>query len=67
MIQIIFQIHGSNFVKCGGQLGVKSTLSSGRCRSGVLYIQIPNLISKGVLRAALITLCPCRWFSYWYT
>jgi len=27
------------------------------CRSDVLYIQIPNLISKGVLRATLITLC----------
>jgi len=28
-----------------------------------LYIQIPNLISKGVSRATLITLCPCRRFT----
>jgi len=42
---------------CGGQLGAKPTQSSGRCRSDVLCIQIPNLISRGVLRATLITLC----------
>jgi len=38
---------------------VKSIWSSGRCRSDVLCrpIQIPNLISRGVLRATLITLC----------
>jgi len=48
----------------GGQLDVKPILSSGRCRSGVLYTQIPNLISKGILRAALIRLCPFRWFTY---
>jgi len=32
----------------GAQLGVKPTQSSGRSRNGVLYIQIPNLISRGV-------------------
>jgi len=38
---------------------VKSIWSSGRCRSDVLCrpIQIPNLVSRGVLRATLITLC----------
>jgi len=36
---------------------VKPIQSSGQCRSDVSYIQIPNLISRGVLRAALITLC----------
>ena len=41
---------------CGGQLGAKPIQSSGRCRSDVLYIQIANLISRGVLRATLITL-----------
>ena len=30
--------------------------SLGRCRSDVLCIQIPNFISRGVLRATLITL-----------
>ena len=41
-----------------GHLGVKPIWSSGRCRSDVLYsIQIPNLISRSVLRAILITLC----------
>jgi len=44
----------------GGQLGVKPIESTGRCRSHVLYIQIPNLISRCVLRAKLITLCLCR-------
>jgi len=39
-----------------GQLGAKP-ISSGRCRSDVLYIQITNLISRGVLKATLITLC----------
>jgi len=29
-----------------------------------VYIQIPNLISRGVLRATLSTLRPCRWFAY---
>ena len=41
----------------GGQLGAKPIQSSGRCRSDVLYIQITNLISRGVLRATLTTLC----------
>jgi len=41
----------------GGQLGVDPIWSSGRCRSDILYIQIPNLISTGVLRATLITFC----------
>ena len=41
----------------GGQLGVKPIWSSGRCRSDVLCIQIPNLISTGVLRAIAIALC----------
>jgi len=43
----------------GGQIGVKSIWSSGRCRSDVLCrpIHIPNLISRGVLRAILTTLC----------
>jgi len=41
----------------GGQLGVKPIWSSGRCRSDVLCIQIPNLISRGVLRATVIALC----------
>jgi len=36
-------------------------------RSDVLCIPIPNLICRGVLRATLITLCPCRWCTYWYT
>ena len=36
---------------------MKPVLSSGRCRSDDLYIQIPNLICRGVLRATLITLC----------
>jgi len=36
---------------------VKPIWSSDRCRSDVLYIQIPNLISRGVLSATLITLC----------
>ena len=36
-------------------------------RSDVLCIPIPNLIYRGVLRATLITLCPCRWCTYWYT
>ena len=36
---------------------MKPIWSSGRCRSNVLYIQILNLISKGVLRATLRTLC----------
>ena len=36
---------------------MKPIQSSGRCRSNILYIQIPNLIYKGVLRATLITLC----------
>ena len=51
--------HGSNFVvKCGGrQHSVKPIQSSGRCRSYVSYIKFPNLISRGVLRATLITLC----------
>jgi len=51
--------HGRNFVvKCKRQLDVKPMSSSGGCRSDVfLYIQIPNLISRGVLRATLITLC----------
>ena len=51
--------HGRNFVvKCGGgQLGVKPISSSGRCRSNILYIKIPNLISRGVLRSTLIILC----------
>jgi len=48
----------------GGQLGVKAIQSSGRCRSDVLYIQIPTLISKGILRATLIKLCSCRWVTY---
>jgi len=35
--------HGRNFVlKCGGQLGVKPKQLSGRCRSDVFYIQIPE-------------------------
>ena len=41
----------------GGQLGVKPISSSGRCRSNILYIKIPNLISRGVLRSTLIILC----------
>jgi len=36
---------------------VKPIWSSGRCRSDVLCTQIPNFISRGVLRATLITLC----------
>jgi len=36
---------------------VKPIYSSGRCRRDVLYIQIPNLICRGVLRSTLITLC----------
>jgi len=36
---------------------VKPIWSSGRCRSDVLCIQIPNLISRGVLRATVIALC----------
>jgi len=40
----------------GGQLGVKPIWSSGRCRSDILCIEIPNLISRGVLRATLVTL-----------
>jgi len=28
---------------------------------------IPNFIYRGVLRATRITLCPCRWCTYWYT
>ena len=38
---------------------MKSIWSSGRCRSDVLCrpIHIPNLISRGVLRAILTTLC----------
>jgi len=28
---------------------------------------IPNPISRGVLRATLITICPYRVFTYWYT
>jgi len=36
---------------------VKPIWSSGRCKSDVLYIQILNHISRGVLRATLITLC----------
>ena len=31
------------------------------------YIQISNLICRGVLRAIPITFCPCRWLTYWYT
>jgi len=38
----------------GGQLGVKP-VSSGRCISDVLYIHNPNLISRGILIATLIT------------
>ena len=44
-------------MKCGGQLGVKPVLSSGRCRSNDLYIHIPNFVSRRVLRATIITLC----------
>ena len=40
----------------GGQLGVKPIWSSGWCRSA-LCILISNFISRGVLRATLITLC----------
>jgi len=47
-----------------GQLGVKPIQWVGRCRSDVLYIQFPNFISRDVLRATLITICPCRWFAY---
>jgi len=36
---------------------VKTIWSSGRCRNDVLCIQIPNLISRGVLRTTLIALC----------
>ena len=36
---------------------MKSIWSSGRCRSDFSCIQIPNLISRGVLRATVITLC----------
>ena len=35
---------------------MKSTKSSGRCRSKVLQIQISNLVYRGVLKARLITL-----------
>ena len=35
--------------------------------SDVLCTPIPNLIYRGVLRATLITLCPCRWCTCWYT
>ena len=35
-------------------------------RSDVSCIPIPNLIYRGVLRATLITLCPCKWCTYWY-
>jgi len=41
----------------GVQLSAKPIQSSGRCRSDVLYIQVPNLISRCVLRATPITLC----------
>jgi len=41
----------------GGQLGVKPLQSPSRCRSDVLYIRDPDLISRDVLRATLITLC----------
>jgi len=27
-------------------------------------MQFPNFISRGVLRATPITLCPCRWFTH---
>ena len=36
---------------------MKPLQSSGLCRSDVLYIQIPTLVSRGVLRETLITLC----------
>ena len=36
-------------------------------RSDVSCIPIPNLKYRGVLRATLITLCPCKWCTYWYT
>jgi len=36
---------------------VKPIQVSGRCRSDVLHISIHILISRGVLRATLITLC----------
>ena len=50
--------HGRKFVaKCGGQLGGKPIYSSGRCRRDVLYIHFPNIISRGVLKATVITLC----------
>ena len=36
---------------------MKSKQSLDLCRSNVLYIQIPHLTSRCVLRATLITLC----------
>ena len=60
-IKVTITNHGRNFVvKWGGQLSVKP-------QKWRLCIPIPNLICRGVLRATLITLCPCRWCKYWYT
>jgi len=53
--------YGRNFVvKCGGDSLVRNQYSprvDAECTSDVFCIQIPNLISRGVLRATLITLC----------
>jgi len=40
----------------GGQLDGKPIYSSGRCRSDVSHIHIPNIVSRGVLKATVITL-----------
>jgi len=41
----------------GGQVDVKPIESSGLRGSEIMYIQIPNLVFKGVFKATLITLC----------
>jgi len=43
--------------KMWGSAWCETNIVLGRCRSDVLYIRIPNLISRGVLRATLTTLC----------
>ena len=58
-------MHGRNFVlKCWGDSLVWNQYNHLVYAEVTFYIEIPNLISRCVLRATLITLCPCKCFTY---
>jgi len=62
----IYRQHEHNFaVKCGGAAWCETNIVIWPMQKlRFIYMQIPNLICRGVMEATLITLCPSRWFTY---